>query len=153
MRHPSLIPLSKDHHHALALAVTCRKQALGQIKPAGPDGLRERAIEVLVFYASNLVSHFRAEEEVLFPLLQPLLPENQPVFDQLLRDHEQIRSMIGRLEGASELSKIIFDLGDLLESHVRKVERELFPVFEKHASETTAQTAGAQIRAILKMRA
>jgi iron-sulfur cluster repair protein YtfE (RIC family) len=150
MRHPSLIPLSQDHHHALALAVRCRKQALGQIKPIGPDGLRQRVIEVLTFYTSNLVSHFRAEEEVLFPLMQFLAPESQRVIDELLRDHEQIRSMIGRLEDGSGLSKIIFDLGDLLETHVRKEERELFPLFENHASENAAQTAGDKIQAILK---
>src|SRR4029077_12284162 len=67
MRHASLSPLSKDHHHGLALALRCRKQALGQIKPMGAEGLRERAKEFLAFYAKNLVSHFRAEEEVLFP--------------------------------------------------------------------------------------
>jgi len=69
MRHSSLILLSHDHHHGLALALRCRKQALGQIKPLGVEGLRERRKEFLAFYTSNLVAHFRAEEEVLFPLV------------------------------------------------------------------------------------
>ena len=60
MRHPSLIPLSHDHHHGLALALRCRKQALGQLKPMGAAGLRERATEFLAFYRSNLAAHFRA---------------------------------------------------------------------------------------------
>ena len=46
MRHPSLLLLSHDHHHGLALALRCRKQGLGQIKPMGAEGLRERAKEV-----------------------------------------------------------------------------------------------------------
>ena len=69
MRHPSLIPLSHDHHHGLALALRCRKQALGQIKPMGLVGLKERAKEFHDFFTGNLVQHFRAEEEVLFPVL------------------------------------------------------------------------------------
>jgi iron-sulfur cluster repair protein YtfE (RIC family) len=150
MRHPGLIALSHDHHHALTLALRCRKQALGQIKPSGPDGLRQRATEMLRFYASNLVSHLQAEEEVLFPLLLSLVPESRPLIDELLRDHEQIRSAIDRLEGGSGLSKLIFDLGDLLERHVRREERELFPLFENHASENEAQTAGTKIKAILE---
>jgi iron-sulfur cluster repair protein YtfE (RIC family) len=150
MRHPSLIPLSQDHHHALALALRCRKQALGQIKPMGPNGVRERATDLLDFYASKLVPHFHAEEEVLFPLLRSLVPESRPLIDQLMHDHEQIRSAMGILEGGSGLGKVIFDLGDLLESHVRREERELFPLFEKHASKKDAQTAGAKIKAILE---
>ena len=70
MRHPSLLPLSHDHHHGLALALRCRKQGLGQIKPMGAEGLRERAKEFLEFYRANLVAHFSAEEEVLFPLMR-----------------------------------------------------------------------------------
>ena len=65
MRHPSLIALSHDHHHGLALALRCRKQALGQLKPMGAAGLRQRAAEFLAFYADNLLAHFKAEEEVL----------------------------------------------------------------------------------------
>lgn len=38
MRHPSLVRLSHDHHHGLALALRCRKQALGQIRPMGVRG-------------------------------------------------------------------------------------------------------------------
>jgi iron-sulfur cluster repair protein YtfE (RIC family) len=150
MRDASLVPLSRDHHHALALAVRCRKQALGQIKPTGPDGLRERAAEVLRFYAHNLVAHFRAEEKILFPLLQSLVPESRQLVDELSRDHEQIRAAVRQLETAPGLSKIIFDLGDLLEKHVRREERELFPLFEKHASKNEAQTAGGRIKAILE---
>ena len=80
MRHPSLIPLSHDHHHGLALALRCRKQALGQLKPMGAAGLRERAAEFLEFYRSNLALHFRAEEEALFPPMRAVLPGSSPVF-------------------------------------------------------------------------
>src|SRR2546426_7509547 len=101
MRHPSLTPLSHDHHHGLALALRCRKQSLGQIKPMGAEGLRERAKEFLAFYASNLVPHFRAEEEVLFPLLGSAVPESGEMIEELVRDHAQIRAAIPQLEGGT----------------------------------------------------
>ena len=149
MRHASLVPLSQDHHHGLALALRCRKQALGQIKPMGAEGLRQRAKEVVAFYTSNLLTHFRAEEEVLFPLLRSVVPGSGDMIDELIRDHVQIRAAIPQLEAGTGLAKLIFDLGDLLERHIRKEERELFPLFEQHLEGGSAESAGAEIKKIL----
>jgi hemerythrin-like domain-containing protein len=38
------------------------------------------------------------------------------------------------LESTTGLGKVMFDLGDLLERHIRREERELFPLFEQHAA-------------------
>jgi hemerythrin-like domain-containing protein len=149
MRHPSLILLSQDHHHGLALALRCRKQALGQIKPMGAEGLRERANEFVVFYGAHLAPHFRAEEEVLFPLLRSAVKGSEEMIDELVRDHGQIRQAIPTLEGETGLAKLIFDLGDLLERHIRKEERELFPLFELHVEARQAEAVGVEIKKIL----
>jgi hemerythrin-like domain-containing protein len=149
MRHPSLVPLSHDHHHGLALALRCRKQALGQLKPMGAEGLRERAHEFREFFAQNLVNHFRAEEEVLFPQLSSRVPESAKTIDLLLREHEQIRSFIPELDAERGLAKLVFDLGDLLERHIRKEERELFPLFEEHVDRFDAEILGQRIKTIL----
>jgi iron-sulfur cluster repair protein YtfE (RIC family) len=146
MRHPSLLPLSHDHHHGLALALRCRKQALGQIKPMGAVGLRERAAEVLAFNDSNLIAHFRAEEEVLFPMLRSVVPQSVPMIDQLGREHEQIREAMAQLKTGAGLAKAIFDLGDLLERHIRKEERELFPLFEQEVNASQAELIGAELQ-------
>jgi iron-sulfur cluster repair protein YtfE (RIC family) len=150
MRHPSLVPLSHDHHHGLALALRCRKQALGQIKPLGAEGLRERAKEFLAFYASNLLPHFRAEEEILFPLLRSAVPESAAMIDELVGNHAQIRGAIAQLQAGTGLAKLIFDLGDLLERHIRKEERELFPLFEQRVAVKEAQAAGEEIKKVLE---
>ena len=64
------IALSHDHHHGLALALRCRKQALGPIQAHGRRGIaRTRPRSSWIFMRANLVAHFRAEEEVLFPLM------------------------------------------------------------------------------------
>jgi iron-sulfur cluster repair protein YtfE (RIC family) len=152
MRHSSLIPLSQDHHHGLALALRCRKQSLGQIKPMGVEGLQERAKEFLAFYANNLVPHFQAEEEILFPLLRSAVPGSGEMIDELVENHAEIRQAIPRLEAGAGLAKLIFDLGDLLERHIRKEERELFPLFEQHVEGTKAENAGGEIKKILETR-
>lgn len=150
MRHPSLIPLSHDHHHGLALALRCRKQALGQLKPMGAAGLRERAAEFIQFYRRNLAAHFRAEEEALFPPMRAALPDIGSLLDELTREHGALRQGATQLEAGIGLAKLVFDLGDLLERHIRKEERELFPLFEKHADGLNAEAVGAALKDMLE---
>lgn len=150
MRHPSLVPLSHDHHHGLALALRCRKQALGQIRPMGAPGLRERSKEFLEFYRGNLIGHFRAEEEVLFPLLRTAVPQSSPIIDELARQHDEIRRAMPQLEAGAGLAKLMFDLADLLERHIRKEERELFPLFEQNLNAGQAESAGKALKQILE---
>jgi iron-sulfur cluster repair protein YtfE (RIC family) len=145
MRHPSLIALSHDHHHGLALALRCRKQALGRLKPMGAEGLRLRAQEFRDFFDKQLTPHFRAEEEVLFPYMREALPQSAELLRDLVRDHDAFRQAVGRLTAATGLSKLIFDLGDLLERHIRREERELFPLFEKHIESSQAELIGQEI--------
>jgi len=149
MRHPSLVALSHDHHHGLALALKCRKQALGQIKPMGLEGLKERARELRDFLTGNLIQHFRAEEEALFPLVRAVVPESHAIIEELTKDHEWIRSATAQLEKDTGLGKLIFDVGDLLERHIRREERELFPLFEQHISAEEAAAVGEKIKEIL----
>ena len=150
MRHPSLIPLSHDHHHGLALALRCRKQALGQLKPLGAAGLRQRADEVLAFYELNLRGHFQAEEKVLFPRLRSLAPACDSLIAVLAEEHEAIRRLVEKLRAKSELAKSIFDLGDLLERHIRKEERELFPIYEQKVEDAQAEAIGAEMKTLLE---
>ena len=139
MRHPSLILLSHDHHHGLALALRCRKQALGQIKPMGIEGLEERAGEVKDFFSKNLERHFQAEEEILFPIIRSCASESHQIVEELIEEHRQIRNEVVRLEEKANLSKILFNLGDFLERHIRREERELFPLFESRVGAADAE--------------
>ena len=150
MRHPSLISLSHDHHHGLALALRCRKQALGQLKPMGIEGLKARAEEVKGFFDQNLKRHFKAEEGALFPLMRASIPQSGSLINGLVREHEQICAAARRLEGKKDLAKILFDLGDLLERHIRREERELFPLFEEQAAASDAESVKKKIEKILE---
>lgn len=115
----------------------------------GAEGLRLRAAEFREFFDKQLIPHFRAEEEVLFPLMRAAVPESAALLDDLLRDHETFRQGVQELAAGTGLSKLMFDLGDLLERHIRREERELFPLFEQHVESSEAEAAGEKIQTIL----
>ncbi|MGH7846010.1 MAG: hemerythrin domain-containing protein [Candidatus Binatia bacterium] len=151
IRHPTLEPLIADHHRGITLALRCRKQALGQIRPMGSEGLKATAIEFGAFVTRNLLGHFRAEEEILFPLVTQTHPEHTTLIQSLATDHEKIRRGAEHLASERNLGKVLFDLADLLEQHIRREERELFPLViecfagkqdEKKVKERIAQLAG-----------
>jgi hemerythrin-like domain-containing protein len=145
-RHPSLLALSHDHHHGLALALRCRKQALGQLKPTGTEGLRERAEEVREFFSRNLIAHFRAEEEFLFPEMRRVVPASADLIGQLLAQHDQLRTSVEKLTKQDvPQARSIFDFGDLLEQHIRKEERELFALYEENIALLDAAAVGQKI--------
>ncbi len=149
-RHASLIPLSQDHHHALALAIRCRKQALGQLNPGDPNAMKGLAVEVKTFFLQNLKPHFEAVEKVLFPLIRlHSSDDSEPLIAALLSDHERLRKTVTALEKESVLSKTLFDLGDLLDRHIRQEERVLFPIFEQAVPANKAEKAGIDIKNIL----
>ena len=151
-RHPTLVPLSQDHHQGLTLALRCRKQALGQLNPGNPDGMKERVDEARDFYLQRLRPHFEAEEKVLFPLIRSHSGESHQILDELLLEHEQIRGLVADLDRDAQQPKVLFDLGDLLERHIRHEERELFPIFEKFVSPEDAENARGEIEKYLYIR-
>ncbi len=122
------------------------------MKPMGLEGLRERAREFGDFYVKNLSSHFEAEEKVLFPALRSLAPESRSLIEELLRQHEQMRKWATCLNEETNLGKMIHDLGDLLERHIRREERELFPIFEMKVGDNEAERVKREIEKIVAKR-
>jgi hemerythrin-like domain-containing protein len=125
---------------------------LGQLNPRHSQGIQECAKEVREFFLKNLRPHFEAEEIVLFPLIGSQSGDAKRMAADLLNEHELIRGLITRLDQKPESSKTLFDLGDLLERHIRREERELFPLFEKLVPATEAEQAKGEIERILAIR-
>ena len=149
-RHPSLIPLSHDHHHGLVLAFRLREGLPPNRKPA--DSSREQAEDTVRFFHDNLVAHFRAEEEVLFPAICSCVPHAATLLDTLTAEHGEMRKQVENLAQASPdeapLLTKLKAFGDLLERHIRREERELFPLYEAHIPEAEATRVGKDIARI-----
>lgn len=150
-RHPALIPLSHDHHHGLALALRCRKHALGQLNPADPKSIEACVAEGSRFFNENLVVHFEVEETVLFPLMAAH-DECRELVSRLESEHREFRRLVARPAEGGGLRKFLFDFGDLLEQHIRCEERRLFPAFETLVPAADAEHAGREIKRLLERR-
>jgi quercetin dioxygenase-like cupin family protein len=133
-RHPSLVPLSHDHHHGLVQARRLRREAEG-------DAVARRAAAAafLAFFSGETVRHFREEEETLFPLL--VAGEDPPpdLLVQALLEHQRIHSLAARLDDAlvagEEPRDLLLELAGVLERHIRLEERRLFPLIEETVPE------------------
>jgi quercetin dioxygenase-like cupin family protein len=126
-RHPALVPLSHDHHHALVEARRLRRAA-------GTPESAAVATAFVRFFAEETTRHFREEEELLFPLVVDL-DEARELLVQALLEHQRLRALTARLQqivaAGWETDGIMRELGELLEGHVRLEERRLFPLIER----------------------
>lgn len=138
-RHPALVGLSHDHHHALVAARRLRRAAEA-------DGDSATAVASFVaFFAAETAAHFREEEEVFFPLVAES-PEARALLVETLLDHQRLRSLVARLEEAPERDTMLA-IAELLTSHVRREERDLFPLIERLAAQRLEQApAGTPVR-------
>jgi len=151
-RDPSLIPLSHDHHHGLVLAFRLREGLPRNRQPA--DNPQEQAEDAIRFFHDNLITHFRAEEEVLFPVIRAYVPHAAAMLDTLTSEHSEIRAQVAILThagpDAATLQTRLKAFADLLERHIRCEERELFPLYETYVPEAEAIRVGEEVIGITK---
>ncbi len=138
-RDPSLIPLSHDHHHGLHLALLIRKAVKAQ------EGLADQVVATRDFFAANLVAHFRAEEDVLFPVLRAVPGLEQAALSRLLEEHRVLERMVEQLDASAER---LTAFADLLERHIRYEEREVFGRYQEHVPASVRAEVAAGIRRV-----
>ena len=116
---------------------------------------RSRADDTIAFFADHLAAHFRAEEEALFRFLRPLLvdhAESLALIDSLVADHRELearRDAVAAAKSEEVLVATLTAFADLLETHVRREERELFEHFPDGVPPADAQALGDAIRRLL----
>ena len=121
-RHVSLQPLSREHHQALLL---CWKFRQGFAKGVEPERMMKYAGW---FWTTYLAPHFKAEEDVFFPILA----KDHPGIIKALKQHKDLKAMFHSKDSdvAYTLRQIAFEL----EQHIRFEERELFNDIQEKAS-------------------
>ena len=132
-RHPSLIPLSRFHRSVLFLALVCKKNA-PPVKgyPTDLEGKRDYAIS---FYRGPLQKHIQTEENRLFPSISGKSPDLDQLITELKQEHIQLDQLFKNLEHTANLTEALAELGQLLEKHVRKEERQFFQLIQTSLSE------------------
>ena len=141
-RHPSLAPLSRDHHGALILARLLQSGApVYKGLPADAEGKANYAVK---FYKENLIKHFEEEEKIF-----QLVTGNNEALDLLvktiLNEHKQLHVLFKSINNHSNLPLHLHQLGKALEAHIRKEERELFTLMQESCSENILTVIGTSL--------
>ena len=132
-RHAALSPLSRDHHGALLLAQLLKKSApLYKGLPADLIGKAEYAIQ---FFNDELVKHFDEEEVVVIQKIKGIHVELDKLANDILQEHALLRNSFTSIRIADGLELHLDELGHALEKHIRKEEREFFPLIQELCSE------------------
>ncbi|MBK9098073.1 MAG: hemerythrin domain-containing protein [bacterium] len=132
-RHPALHTLSHDHHQGLILAQQLKKGA-PQYKGM-PSTLEDKKEYTLQFYKSDLIQHFKDEEEILFPSVSKRNESVDSLVEKVISEHRKMEILVNELEQTNNLEDVLDEFGILLEKHIRTEERELFVEIEKILTE------------------
>jgi hemerythrin-like domain-containing protein len=122
-RSEQLQPLSREHHDGL-LFVWKLKQGLEN--RASLEKLKEFTGW---YWRHHIKPHFFQEEKILIPFM----PAGHPMAVQLKKEHDYIRELILNIDREPDRHDLI-RLSNLIESHIRFEERELFQFLEEHLS-------------------
>ncbi len=133
-RHPSLAPLSRQHHGALILAQLLKKAA-----PAYkglPTDIKGKAAYAIQFYNNELLQHFAAEEEIIIKKIKGINPELDLLSKEILEEHEALGILFTSISNHGDMATYLDEVGVALENHIRKEERVFFPMVQDRCSET-----------------
>jgi hemerythrin-like domain-containing protein len=125
LRDKNLIPLSHQHRRALALCVR-----IGRSLDAGEADVNAWQQEIAQHYTQDIRFHFAAEEQILFPAAARF-PELEPLVKELLQEHGNLRVIFGQAADRKMGQPELGQFANLLSSHIRKEERQLFEEMQK----------------------
>ena len=131
-RHPSLFALSHHHQHVLVQA-----KKLGRVSEKTSEVQRhDLAHGFLTLWIPAGLQHFRKEEELLLPAMGQHLNLDHPFFARLSHEHLEIRSLIDSIscslsDNRPPSVETLSRLGQLLDTHIRFEEHEVFPLAEQ----------------------
>jgi hemerythrin-like domain-containing protein len=144
LRDKGLVPLSRQHQHALALCVR-----LDRAIQAGNVELEAWQAEITQIFEQEITIHFAAEEKELFPAAARF-SELQPVLRELLEDHTLLRDLFARAQSRSLDQAALSSFAATLTQHIRKEERQLFEGMQTLMSAEELAALGAVLDTALQ---
>lgn len=126
-------------HERVRSEIVMLEQAVGIVPSTTPNGAGLQLL--LDGLRREFEVHMRAEDDVLFPLLQRALPHLRGQLESLATEHRELRGMLAALldlvvrpSSAARNEQIAIqarDFVDLLRIHLRKEEAVVFRVAER----------------------
>jgi hemerythrin-like domain-containing protein len=144
LRNKSLVPLSRQHQHALALCVR-----IDRASPISDADLRSWQEEIAQQFELEIKFHFAAEERVLFPVARSF-KELAALVDELQADHETLRDAFAKAEARRMTAWELSAFAERLSRHIRKEERQLFEGMQELVSTEQLAELGVRLEDALK---
>lgn len=143
LRDPSLVPLSRQHQHALALCVRIRR-ALDTT--GSPTEVWNTEIRKAFDY--EIAVHFAAEEALVFPEAEKF-SALEPLVEDLLNEHAALRASFQVAEAGRLDAKALLDFATRLDDHIRKEERGLFEQMQQLVPAERLRSMGSALERFL----
>ncbi len=144
LRNSNLVPLSRQHQHALALCVRIERAL-----QAGETGLAAWQAEIQQHFEQEISIHFAAEEKELFPAASRFR-DLQPLVRELLADHGVLREAFARAAAQTLEPAGLRAFAVRLSAHIRKEERQLFEEMQKRMTPEELTALGTELETALK---
>jgi iron-sulfur cluster repair protein YtfE (RIC family) len=132
-RHSSLAHLSRDHHRALILAQLLKQGA--PVYKGLPADLNGKADYAIRFYRDELTKHFEEEEQVVIKKIKGISVDLDRLANEITAEHKDLKIAIASIKNTNDLEMHLDQLGRALEQHIRKEEREFFPLIQELCSD------------------
>ncbi len=143
LRDKNLIPLSRQHQHALALCVR-----LDRAVQSGQVDAEAWQAEIQQIFEQEIGTHFDAEERELFPAAAHC-PELRSLVEELLNEHQALRQVFASAATRQLTSGDVRSFAAKLSAHIRKEERDLFERMQKLLSIEELAAVGKALEAAL----
>jgi hemerythrin-like domain-containing protein len=144
LRDKNLVPLSRQHQHALALCVRIERAS-----PILESGLVPWQEEIAQHFRAEIRIHFDAEEQHVFPAAKYFI-ELDPLIGELLEDHAWMRTRFANAEAHRLSPAEIIEFAQRLSQHIRKEERQLFERLQQLMSGEQLAVMGRALDGALK---
>jgi hemerythrin-like domain-containing protein len=139
LRDPSLVPLSRQHQHALALCVRISRAELASARE-----VQAWQAEVEQHFALEIQHHFSAEETDVFPVARQYA-ELVPLVEELLAEHVRLRGYFEQARMRALDGPALRQFAEMLSAHIRKEERRLFEEMQKRMGSADLERLGGHI--------
>jgi hemerythrin-like domain-containing protein len=144
LRDKNLVPLSRQHQHALALCVRIERAS-----PIGEAALAAWQAEIGQHFRAEIRIHFAAEELFVFPAARAF-PELNLLVEELISEHAWLRERFAKAEAQGMSGGEIVEFAQGLSTHIRKEERQLFERVQELMSEGDLAAMGQKLEDALK---
>jgi hemerythrin-like domain-containing protein len=144
LRDKNLVPLSRQHQHALALCVRIDRAIL-----AGDVDLAAWQAEICQSFQQEIQFHFLAEEKELFPVAAQF-SDLRELVDELKAEHASLREYFSQSAAGTMDQGTLADFGRVLSAHIRKEERQLFEGLQQRMTAEQLGVLGTALEVALR---